>query len=577
MLTQRTGGWPLTMFLTADQRPFFGGTYFPKTPRYGLPGFPDLLKRVREFHDANGDEIREQNARLVGALQGRQPRGAHHSEFRRDPIPDAIAMLSSSFDRERGGFGHAPKFPHPDSIELCLRHHATTGDKHALEMAVTTLEKMAMGGIYDQVGGGFARYSVDNEWAIPHFEKMLYDNGPLLRLVADAWAITGNPLFKRVAEETAAWVIAEMQSPEGGYYSALDADSEGEEGKYYVWTPDAVRALLDESEWAFASRYFNLGGPPNFEEHYWHLNVARQEDFDAALLQRVRTKLYTEREKRIRPGRDDKVLTSWNALMIEGMAHAARVFGRDDWLGSARRALDFLRRTMWKDGRLLATYKDGTAHLNAYLDDHAFLLAALLEMLQADFRAGDLAWAEELGDLLIEEFEDREAGGFFFTSHDHEALIQRPKPGFDNATPSGNGIAAVALNRLSFLTGEPRYSQAAERTLALFWPQVERQPTACASLLAALEETLVPPRTLIVTGPPAALPAWKAALSSGYRPDTLTLLVPAGMAGLPAPLSKPAASEVNAYLCEGVTCLPPVSDIAKLRERLETPRMPAEP
>ncbi len=368
-----------------------------------------------------------------------------------------------------------------------------------------------------------------------------------------------------------------MQSPEGGYYSALDADSEGEEGKYYVWTPGEVRALLDDDEWAFASGYFNLGGPPNFEEHHWHLNVARAERYDAALLQRVRSKLYAEREKRIRPGRDDKVLTSWNALMIEGMAHAARVFGREDWLASARRALDFLRKTMWKDDRLLATFKDGTAHLNAYLDDHAFLLAALLEMLQADFRAGDLAWAEELGDLLIEEFEDRDSGGFFFTSHDHEALIQRPKPGFDNATPSGNGIAAIALNRLSFLTGEMRYQQAAERTLALFWPQVEAQPTACASLLAALDEVLVPPRTLIVTGPREALPAWKAALSPGYRPDTLTLLFPAGTSGLPAPLSKPAGDAVNAYLCQGVTCLQPVSDVARLREMLETPRMPAEP
>jgi uncharacterized protein YyaL (SSP411 family) len=576
LLTQRSGGWPLTMFLTADQRPFFGGTYFSKTPRYGLPGFPDLLKRVREFHDANGAEISEQNAQLVAALQGSQPKGAHPSALNREPIAEAVAMLAGSFDRERGGFGHAPKFPHPDSIELCLRHYATSGDQQALAMAVTTLEKMALGGIYDQVGGGFARYSVDNEWAIPHFEKMLYDNGPLLKRVADAWAITANPLFERVAGETAAWVIGEMQSPEGGYYSALDADSEGEEGKYYVWTPAEVRPLLDDDEWAFASGYFNLGGAPNFEEHRWHLNVARPELFDAALLDRVRAKLYAEREKRIRPGRDDKVLTSWNALMIEGMAHAALVFGCDDWLASARRALDFLRKTMWKDERLLATFKDGTAHLNAYLDDHAFLLTALLEMLQADFRAEDLAWAEALGDLLIEEFEDRESGGFFFTSHDHEALIQRPKPGFDNATPSGNGIAATALNRLAFLTGETRYGQAAERTLAHFWPQVARQPASAASLLAALDETLTPPRTLIVTGPREALPAWKSALAPGYRPGTIILLVPAGTAGLPAPLAKPAASGVAAYLCEGVTCLPPVSDLAKLREMLETPRMPAD-
>jgi uncharacterized protein YyaL (SSP411 family) len=406
---------------------------------------------------------------------------------------------------------------------------------------------------------------------------MLYDNGPLLKLVADAWAITGNPLFRRVAEETAAWVIAEMQSPEGGYYSALDADSEGEEGKYYVWTPEAVRALLDDAEWDFASNYFNLGDAPNFEEHHWHLNVAYPDRLDAELLQRVRAKLYAAREKRIRPGRDDKVLTSWNALMIEGMAHAARVFGREDWLASARRALDFLRATMWRDGRLLATFKDGTAHLNAYLDDHAFLLAALLEMLQADFRAEDLAWAEALGDLLIEEFEDREPGGFFFTSHDHEALIQRPKPGFDNATPSGNGIAALALNRLSFLTGETRYSQAAERALAHFWAQVQRQPASSASLLAALDEILTPPRTLIVTGPGEALPAWKAALAGGYRPDTIALFIASGMKGLPALLAKPASGAVAAYLCGGLACLPPVADAAKLREMLGSPRIPAEP
>ena len=310
---------------------------------------------------------------------------------------------------------------------------------------------------------------MDNDWAIPHFEKMLYDNGQLIRLYADAWAITGEPLFARTVEETAAWVMREMQSPQGGYYSSLDADSEGEEGKFYVWTREEAGAALTREERDVAIPHYGFDRAPNFEGHAWNPVVAAPlstiaaslgiaEDEARARLASARSKLLASRDKRVRPGRDDKILTSWNALMIGGMAHAARVFGRADWLDSARRALDFLRATMWRDDRLLATHKDGRSHLNAYLDDYAFLLAALLEMLQAQFREADLAWAESLGDALLESFLDTENGGFFFTSHDHERLIQRPKPGHDNATPSGNGVASWALNRLSFLSGESRSS-----------------------------------------------------------------------------------------------------------------------
>ena len=587
MLTQRNGGWPLTMFLTPKQVPFFGGTYFPKTTRYGLPGFGDLLGRVRKFYDDNADEIATQNQQLVSMLGRTQPSGqATPADFSRDAIEKAVQALEGMFDGEHGGFGGAPKFPHPDSIELLLRHFAATRAENSRVMAEFTLAKMAEGGIYDQVGGGFARYSVDEHWAIPHFEKMLYDNGWLMRLYADAWAATRNPVFERVCDETAAWVMREMQSPEGGYYSSLDADSEGVEGKFYVWTVDEVRALLDTQEFAIASAVWGLDRAPNFEGQHWHLVMARSvaevaraldmSEGQARLhLDAARRKLRDAREKRIRPGRDEKILTSWNALMIAGMARASRVFARKDWLASARLALDFIRRTLWRDGKLLATYKDGRAHLDAYLDDHAFLLAALLEMLQADFRTEDLDWATEIGDRLLDEFEDREEGGFFFTSHGHEKLIHRPKTGPDNATPSGNGVAAMALQRLGFLTGEERFARPAASTLGLFWAQVSRHPSGFGSLLAALEEQLEPPRTIIVSGAADSLAAWRELIDGSYLPTTMTLYIPAGTQGLPPVLAKPASDAAQAWVCEGTTCLPPLASPAELRGALELPKMPA--
>ena len=581
LLTQRNGGWPLTMFLTPDQHPFFGGTYFPSTQRYGMPAFPDLLRRVRQFYDEHPDDIREQAVQLAAALQRMVPSGASGApRLSRAPLDAAAEFLAQAYDEENGGFSGAPKFPHPDTIELLLRRHAAVGDAEALRRATHTLARMALGGLYDQVGGGFARYSVDATWTIPHFEKMLYDNGWLLRLYADAWSATRDPLFARVCVETAEWTMREMQSPEGGYYSSLDADSEGEEGKFYVWSLDEIRALLSPQELEVASVVYGLDRAPNFEGHAWHLTVAHDvpeaarmmEVSEGALqnlLDSARMKLRAARDKRVRPGRDEKILASWNALMIAGMARASRAFGKPEWLDSARRALGFLRATLWRDGRLLATYKDGKAHLDAYLDDHAFLLAALLEMLQADFRAADLEWAAEIGDVLLDHFHDAQGGGFYFTSHGHERLIQRPKPGPDNATPSGNGVAAWALHRLAFLTGETRFSDAAAGTVALFREPLQRQPSAYGSLLAALEEQLEPPRTVIVTGERSALRPWAELLDAAYLPTTMTLVIPAGVSPLPPPLSKPSGGAVNAWICEGVTCLPPISSTEQLREALK--------
>jgi uncharacterized protein YyaL (SSP411 family) len=356
---------------------------------------------------------------------------------------------------------------------------------------------MAEGGIYDQIGGGFCRYSVDERWEIPHFEKMLYDNGPLIALYADVWEISREPLFARVVEETVEWALREMQLPEGGFASSLDADSQGEEGRYYVWDRDEVRVMLPDAEWRVASRHWGLEGPPNFENAHWHLCVTAHPAGEEKLLASARAKLFARRETRVRPGRDDKVLTAWNALMIEGLAHAARVFDRPDWLAAARRALEFLRTSMWRDGRLLATARNGEAHLPAYLDDYAFLLAALLEMMKCEMWPADAEWATQLADALLDRFEDKAAGGFFFTANDHEALIHRPKSAHDNSMPAGNAVVALALLRLGRMFGENRHIEAAERTLHLFEPQLQ-QAGGNSSMLMALEEALQPAATLPV-------------------------------------------------------------------------------
>ncbi len=614
MISQRSGGWPLTMFLTPEQEPFFGGTYFPKTPRYGLPGFPDLLGRVAQFYQSERAQIAKQGESILDAFERMQPASpAQRSEFSVAPVDRAIQNLAGSFDAQYGGFGAAPKFPHPADLELCLRRHAASGIQEGasgihqgasgiqhgaggsggaqpgdpLKMAIYTLGRMAVGGIYDQLGGGFCRYSVDAYWLIPHFEKMLYDNGPLLARYSDAWALTRDPLFAEVVEETAAWTMREMQSPAGGYYSSLDADSEHEEGKFYVWTPQEVRALLGDEEYAVCAPFYGLDGPANFEGGHWHLHVARGLDEIAktlakpleecgAMLARARAKLFAAREERVRPGRDEKILTSWNALMIGGMARAARVFGRPEWLASARAALAFVRSTLWREeagsgrSRLLATFKDGRAHLNAYLDDYAFLLAALIELMQTDFHSRDLRFAGDLAEVLLDQFYDPELGGFFFTSHDHEKLIHRPKPGYDSATPSGNGVAARALQRLGHITGESRYFDAAERTLQLFYPALAQRPEGYTSLLMALEEAVEPPRVVVLRGPAGQLREWQEVLGQHYLPTTLILAIPAEAADLSPLLGKPVPpNAVNAWVCQGVTCLPPADKLEILLDALK--------
>ncbi len=582
VLTQRSGGWPLTMFLTPDQQPFFGGTYFPKQNRHNLPGFLDLVPRIAAIYREKRDDIEQQNLALADALARTMPQFHDTPQITAAPLADARRELGQSFDPKYGGIGNAPKFPHPFELDFCLARHALDADADALNIVRVTLSHMAEGGIYDQLGGGFCRYSVDQYWTIPHFEKMLYDNGPLLALYSDAWRVMRDPLFETVAAQTADWVMREMQSPQGGFYSSLDADSEHEEGKFYVWTPDEVQALLTADEYAVVVPHYGLDGTPNFEGRHWHLRVVKPLAFIAgrlgipveacaARLESARVKLLAARERRVPPGRDDKILVSWNALMIKGLVRAARVFGRADWLAAADRALSFIRGTMWRDGRLLATSKDGRTHLNAYLDDYAFLLHAMIERLQASFRSADLEFACALADTLLAQFEDTDEGGFFFTSHDHEQLIHRPKTAYDNATPSGNGVAATALQRLGHLTGEPRYLTAPERAIGLFYPVLQRQAGACVSLITALSEYLVPPPVAILRGPADELPSWQRALDGEYRPNLLALAIPDKVSGLPEALDKPvkdAGGPVSAWVCRGTVCLPPITSQAELQEAL---------
>ena len=446
-------------------------------------------------------------------------------------------------------------------------------------MALNTLRHMAMGGIYDQLGGGFYRYSVDARWMIPHFEKMLYDNGPLLTLYSEVWQLDGEPLFAKRAQETAEWAICEMQSPEGGFYSSMDADSEGHEGRFYLWTREEVGALLDEQVYPLFARHFGLDRQANFESK-WHLHVTRPpetlaNDFRrpfaeiSALLEEARGRLLEMRNKRVRPGRDEKVLTAWNGLMMKGLATAGRVFGQEEHIRAAEKALDFIRTALWQEGRLLAAYKDGQARFNAYLDDYAFLIDGILALLKARWRAADLEFAVQLADVLIEQFEDGEQGGFFFTSHDHERLIQRIKSPMDDSLPSGMGIAAQVLRRLGHLVGERRYVDACERALQWAWTGMTKHPSAHNALLLALEEYLLPPEIVIIRGEGKDLENWHLASNRHYMPRRLTVAIPANAPGLPKPLQeKIARTQTVAYVCEGFRCDPPVESLSELEERL---------
>jgi len=581
VLMRRAGGWPLTVVLMPDDHlPIFAGTYFPPQARMGMPAFTHVLNSVADFFEKRRHELKEQNDSYRKFLQHLDESSQYHDgELNMALLDQARYQLEKEYDELYGGFGAAPKFPHPTNIERLLRHWEMSArlgneDLSARDMSFTTLRCMALGGIYDQLGGGFCRYSVDQEWVIPHFEKMLYDNGPLLSLYSYA-AISApdksdRRLFSRVAAETAEWVMREMQSDEGGYYSALDADSEGEEGKFYVWHPEQIQAHLDGDTFALFAERFGLNQMANFEGR-WHLYIHKSlaelaKNFDLSVrevrqqLNEARAILFRERESRVKPGRDEKQLVAWNALMIKAMAQAGRFLDRPDFVRSAQSAADFIRDKLFHDATLMACYTNGQASIKAYLDDYAFMLDALLELLQTQWRKQDYDFALQLVDLLISEFQDTARGGFYFTGNSHEPLIQRGKQYNDEAIPSGNGIAAFALQRLGHLSGNADYFKVAESTLRVAWHSMEHMPQAHNALLHALEEYHYPPQIVIITGPQQSVEDWHKITLAHPRQNRMVFCV-FDKAQLAEPLSGYVIDDrVRAYVCKSGVCEAPLTE-----------------
>ena len=567
ILARRGGGWPLTVFLTSRKVPFAAGTYFPRTSRFGLPGFTEVLGRIRGFYDEHRSELESpENRQVVDILESLSPRRRGETSLSLAPVQSFLAHLRQVFDRDFGGFGGAPKFPHSQGLSFLL----DSSEASDREMAFLTLRKMARGGLFDQIGGGFARYSVDDRWEIPHFEKMLYDNGPLLGLYARAHAMTGDPFFREVAERTALWAQREMRSQEGMYFSSLDADSEGEEGRFYRWSRTEVEESLSGRERQAALACLGFDRPPNFEGHHWHAVLAKTPEewareeglspFEASeALRGARETLFRRRSSRVRPGLDDKMLTSWNALWARGLLEAGRHLGREDWRQEGREILRAIRRHMWHEGRLLAVRAGGKSRLGAYLDDYAFLLEALLEELSSEFSEETLDFALSVARALQELFEDPEEGGFFFTARDHESLPVRTKPGHDQSLPSGNGSAARGLLRLGSLLGESRFLESASRTLELFSGIYGERPEGFDTLLSALSLWNAGAPVAILWGPESE--TWQRQIDL-KAPWVWTVRAREGMGVREK--SPPPAGATRGTLCGSFGCLLPVdNDLAQ--------------
>jgi uncharacterized protein YyaL (SSP411 family) len=565
-----SGGWPMTVFLDPDGVPFYGGTYFPPDPRHGMPSFRQVMEGVSNAWLKRRTEIGAGARQTIDALHARSRLRPSQEILSSRVLDDAERSLIQQFDPVNGGFGAAPKFPPASSLEFLMRRMTDPqrDTSKAREMVERTLVRMASGGMYDQVGGGFARYSVDAHWFIPHFEKMLYDNALLARAYLHGWQLTGNDYFRRICTEVLDWALREMRAPEGGFYSALDADSEGEEGKFYVWTSDQVRDLLG-ADAEPVIRYWGLDAEPNFEGANV-LHVARDE-IDSELLASARAKLYEARSQRVWPGLDDKRLTAWNALMVAALAEAGAVLERPDYVEVARTCADFiLSRLRDDEGRLLRTYKDGRAGLNAYLEDHAFLSEALLDLYEATFETRWFSEARVLADVVIERYADPD-GGFYTTSSDHEKLVTRPKDIEDHPIPSGNSSAAFALVRLAAFTGERSYEQRALEVFRLLHEPAGRHPQAFAHLLQAMHFHFAPPREVALTG--SQIEPLVRVIRSAFRPSLVVAAAVPGdeQAEQQIPLLR-GRSEVNgksaAYVCTNFACKLPVSEPDELQREL---------
>lgn len=588
------GGWPMTVFLTPELKPFFGGTYFPPEDRHGLPGFKRVLTGVSAAWKEQREQVAKSASELTDYLRAFDKAEAVEGDLYWALINQALGRILGAFDRQWGGLGNAPKFPHTCSLDLSMRYLVSASGNATLkedcqEFITTTLDKMAYGGMHDQLGGGFARYSVDRMWLIPHFEKMLYDNATLSRAYLQGSLLTGRQYWLSVASDCLDFVLRDLGTGTGAFYSSLDADSEGEEGKYYVWKPEQIIEALGQDDGKWVNEVYGVTARGNFEHGTSALHLSdspeslcKRLDLSAdqfwARLKPLNNKLLELRGKRIAPGRDEKVLTSWNSLMISSLVLGYQILQEPRYLKAAADCANFLSSNMLTEGRLLRTWARGRSKLNGYLDDYAFLIQALLDLAAADFDSCWLKFAVELNDTMLEHFEDRNSGGFFYTSDDHEELVARPKSYFDGSIPSGTSVATMNLLRLAKLTGQTRYRDIAGRVLRLYAPHFERMPDQFANMICALDIYLSDGAEIVLAGE-SGKDNWRDlfyTLNSYYLPNSVILLADASCSQ-PASTKSPLLENRNLidgqpaiYLCQNYTCDKPITDPANLKQKLQS-------
>jgi uncharacterized protein len=583
MLTGR-GGWPMTMFLTPEREPFYGGTYFPPEDRHGMPAFPRVLQGVAQAYRDKPQDVQKSVEEILSALKRMSRSEDHEHAFAPELISKAAEQIAGAYDAQNGGLGRAPKFPNPGAYELFLRqsHHAKT--RRFLDIVTHTITKMAQGGIYDHVGGGFHRYSVDEKWLVPHFEKMLYDNAQLVRILAQLYRATGNEFFKRVMEETLDYLLREMLHSEGGFYSTQDADSEGEEGKFFVWSPAEINQIIGDEAGEIFARMYDVSDMGNFEgknilhsiltvEQAARLFKKRPEEIES-MVANAKQKLFEVRDKRAKPFRDEKIITSWNGLMVSGLAEALKISSKPSHLVAANRTIELIFTKLFRDGLLLHTYKGGTAKQLGFLDDYAFLAVGLLDFYEATFDRFALERAIELTEIMIREFWDTAEGGFFYTGNSHEQLISRAKPVFDASVPSGNAKATELLLRMYHFTGKEDFLHKAETVLRSYSHAMETQSFGFAHMLCALDFYLRKPKEVVLVGKleDSRTAELLAVTNSIYMPNmSLQLVAPDEPLEKISPLladKTQIGGNATAYVCHNFTCSAPVTHPEELKALL---------
>ena len=572
IITGKTGGWPLTVFMTPTKFPFFAGTYFPDTERHGLPGFKDILLRVMDFYKNQRDDISKQNIQIKNIFETLNKTKETKNIINEDLLDKVKSELISSIDKVHGGFGSAPKFPHVNNLDFLIKT-TEKDDKETLELIELTLTRMTCAGIYDHLKGGFFRYSVDELWMIPHFEKMLYDNGPMIDILCNAYKITQNSLYLDKINQTCQWVIEEMQHEQGGFYSTIDADSEHVEGKFYVWTDKELRDILNTDELKLFKEIFVVYGKPNFEGKY-HLHVTKtnQECYinnkNSADL--ICAKLLDVRNGRIRPATDKKILVSWNSLLMLGLINAYKVTGDNNYYNSAKKCFDFIKNNMWVNNKLYACYHDKPC-FNAYLDDYAFLSKACIEFLKIDWNEKDFSFLESLTDTLLDSFQDKENGGFYYTSDTHEELIYRPKSYMDESLPSGNSIATEVLSELYELTGNNKYIKAVDKSISSAADSINRSKFSHCSLYLAAPNIKISKKLIIIRCELEKMDKYKKNIYAlNTMNDNIYFIANSENVTIKGIKDKINQGRFTAYVCQNNTCSEPIKDYESLHAIIST-------